>query len=77
MVSNIRRGDNVITAGGLKGKVTKVVDETELEVEIASKVVVKVARSTIADVVGKPEPVSNNKKSGPSNSNKKKNSKAA
>ncbi|WP_246703773.1 preprotein translocase subunit YajC [Rhizobium sp. SEMIA 4085] len=56
-LSAIRRGDQVVTAGGLVGKVTKVVDDKELEVEIADGVRVRVVRSGIADVRVKGEPV--------------------
>ena len=56
-LSAIRRGDQVVTAGGLVGKVTKVVDDKEVEVEIADGVRVRVVRSGIADVRVKGEPV--------------------
>ena len=57
MVAALRRGDQVVTQGGIKGKVTKVKDtENEVEVEIASGVVIKVVQSTIATVVNKTEP---------------------
>ena len=56
MVAALRRGDQVITQGGLYGKVTKVKDDGEIEVEIASGVNVRVVRSTIATVVSKTEP---------------------
>lgn len=55
MVSNLRRGDTVVTSGGLVGKVTKVVDEKELVVELAENVKVRVVRNTIADVRAKGE----------------------
>jgi preprotein translocase subunit YajC len=58
MVKNVRRGDTVVTSGGIIGKVTKVVDEaSDIEVEIADNVRVKVARSMISDVRAKGEPV--------------------
>ena len=60
MVSALRRGDTVVTAGGLIGKVTKV-DEGELQVEIAQGMKVKVVRSTITDVRSKSEPVGGKK----------------
>ncbi len=53
MVESLRRGDRVVTQGGLIGKVTKVKDENELEVEIAQGVTVRVVRSTIAQVLTK------------------------
>ena len=57
MVKNVRRGDTVITTGGLVGKVTKVVDDDQLEVEIAENVRVRQARQMISDVRAKGEPV--------------------
>ena len=57
MVAALRRGDQVITQGGVMGKVTKVKDDSnEIEVEIASGVNVRVVRSPIATVVNKTEP---------------------
>lgn len=56
MVSALRRGDNVITAGGILAKVSKVIDDNEVELEIASGVKVKIIRSTISTVIGKPAP---------------------
>jgi preprotein translocase subunit YajC len=57
MVQALRRGDQVVTQGGLIGKVTKVKDEVnEIEVEIAQGVNVRVVRSTIASVLNKTEP---------------------
>lgn len=57
MVVALRRGDQVITQGGIMGKVVKVKDDVaEVEVEIASGVTVRVIRSTIATVVNKTEP---------------------
>jgi len=51
MVNATRRGDTVVTAGGLVGKVTRVFDESnEIEVEIAEDVRVRVVRSTLANV---------------------------
>ena len=57
LVSNIRRGDTVVTAGGIIGKVTRVVDESEVQVEIADNVRVRVLKSTVSDVRAKGEPV--------------------
>ncbi len=56
MVAALRRGDQVITQGGLIGKVAKVKDEGELEVELAEGIKVRVVRSTIAQVLNKTEP---------------------
>jgi len=58
MVEALRRGDQIITQGGIMGKVVKVKDNSnEIEVEIAAGVNVRVIRSTIATVVTKTEPV--------------------
>ncbi|WP_375263623.1 preprotein translocase subunit YajC [Palleronia sp.] len=56
MVEALRRGDQVVTAGGLVGKVTKVHDNGEAEVELAEGVKVRVVKSTIAQVRNKTEP---------------------
>ncbi len=56
MVEALRRGDQVVTAGGLIGKVTKVKEEGEVEVEIASGVKVRVVQNTISNVLSKTEP---------------------
>ncbi|HZH52549.1 MAG TPA: preprotein translocase subunit YajC [Microvirga sp.] len=58
MIKNVRRGDTVVTSGGIIGKVTKVTeDSADIEVEIAEGVKVKVARAMISDVRSKSEPV--------------------
>jgi preprotein translocase subunit YajC len=54
MIAAIRRGDTVVTSGGILGKVTKV-DDQELQVEIAEGVRVKVVRGTVSEVRGKGE----------------------
>lgn len=58
MLSAVRRGDTVITSGGIIGKVVKA-DDTELDVEIAQGVKVRVLRAMIADVRVKGEPIAN------------------
>lgn len=58
MVAGLRRGDQIVTQGGLIGKVVKVKDDGEVEVEIADGVKVRVVQSTIATVVSKTEPAS-------------------
>ena len=63
MVSALRRGDMVVTSGGIMGKVTKVSDD-EATVEIAEGVRVRVVKSTISDVTSKPEPAGNAPTSG-------------
>jgi preprotein translocase subunit YajC len=57
MVKNVRRGDTVVTTGGLIGKITKVVDDDQIEVEVADGVRVRQMRSMVADVRAKGEPV--------------------
>jgi preprotein translocase subunit YajC len=57
MVKNVRRGDTVITNGGLVGKVTKVVDDDQIEIEIADDVRIRQMRAMISDVRAKGEPV--------------------
>lgn len=61
MLSAIRRGDTVVTTGGIVGKVTKAVDGEDLEVEISPNVKVKLVRGMVADVRSKSEPVNDNK----------------
>lgn len=56
MVAALRRGDQVITQGGMVGKVVKVKEDGELELEIAEGVKVRVIQNTIASVVSKTEP---------------------
>ena len=57
MVQALRRGDQVITQGGVVGKVTKVKEDSqEVEVEVAAGVTVRVIRSTITTVMNKTEP---------------------
>lgn len=56
MLEAVRRGDNVLTSGGILGKITKVDSETEVSLEIAKDVIVKVRREMIAQVVDKTEP---------------------
>lgn len=56
MVANLRRGDQVVTQGGVIGKVAKVKDENEIEVEIAEGVKVRVVKATITQVLNKTEP---------------------
>jgi len=57
LIKNLRRGDTVITSGGLMGKVTKVVDDEQIEVEIADGVRVRQVRSKVSGVRAKGEPV--------------------
>ena len=57
MVKNVRRGDTVVTSGGLIGKVTKVIDDNQIEIEVSDDVRVRQMRSMLADVRAKGEPV--------------------
>mgnify|MGYP001345097558 FL=1 len=56
MVEAIRRGDQVLTQGGIIGKITKVKEGEEVEVEIASNVKVTIIKSTVVNVMNKSEP---------------------
>ncbi len=56
MIAAVRRGDKVVTAGGVFGKVAKVGDDGVLDVEIADGVKIQVIGSTLSDVVSKPVP---------------------
>lgn len=56
MVEGLRRGDRIVTGGGLIGTVTKVIDDSEAQVELAEGVRVRVLRHTIQDIVNKSEP---------------------
>ena len=56
MITALRRGDQVVTQGGLIGKVSKVKDDNEIEVEVSDGVKLRVVQSTIAQVLSKTEP---------------------
>lgn len=56
MIEALRRGDQVVTQGGIVGKVTKVQEDGMVEVEIAEGVKVKVIKGTISQVMNKTEP---------------------
>jgi len=57
MIKNVRRGDTVVTSGGIIAKVSKVVDDTEIEAEIADGVRVRILKGMVQDVRSKGEPV--------------------
>ena len=57
MVKNLRKGDSVVTQGGTVGKVTKLVDDEQIEIEIAQGVRVRQLRSMVSEVRTKGEPV--------------------
>jgi preprotein translocase subunit YajC len=56
MLQALRRGDRVVTGGGILGTVNRVVNDSEVEVDIANNVRVRVLRSTITSVLAKPDP---------------------
>jgi preprotein translocase subunit YajC len=56
MVEALRRGDQVVTQGGIIGKVYKVKEDGEIEVEVSEGVRVRVVKSTVAQVLNKTEP---------------------
>jgi len=56
MVKNVRRGDTVVTSGGLVAKVTKVVDDDKIEIELTDGVRVMQMRQMVQDVRAKGEP---------------------
>lgn len=61
MLDALRRGDRIVTAGGILGTVAKVVSDSEVAVDIADNVRVRVQRSTITQVLAKTEPVAKSK----------------
>jgi len=56
MVQNLRRGDRVVTGGGIIGSVTKVVNDNEIQVEIAEDTKVRVMKNSVQEVISKTEP---------------------
>jgi preprotein translocase subunit YajC len=56
-VKNVRKGDTVVTSGGMVGRITKVIDDDQIEVEIADGVRVRQMRQMVSDVRAKGEPV--------------------
>ncbi|MFL9825925.1 preprotein translocase subunit YajC [Rhodoplanes sp. SY1] len=57
MIKNVRRGDSVVTSGGIVAKVTKVIDDNEIEIELADGVRARQIRAMVAEVRAKGEPV--------------------
>ena len=57
MVEAVKRGDQVVTAGGIIGKVTKAIDDNDVEIEIAPNIRIRLARASITEVRSKGEPV--------------------
>ncbi len=60
LVKNVRRGDTVITSGGIIAKVTKVIDDEQIEIELADGVRARQLRGMISEVRAKGEPVNDN-----------------
>lgn len=56
LISAVKRGDRVVTIGGILGTVTKVIDNNEIQLEIAEGVRVRLLRSSVSDVVNRSEP---------------------
>jgi preprotein translocase subunit YajC len=73
MIDNVRRGDTVVTAGGIVGRVAKVPqkDDPEITIEIANDVQIRVIRSTLSEVRSKSQPVEASTKSDKSDKNDK------
>lgn len=70
-IAGIRKGDRIITSGGIIGVVHKVDSDTEVTVEIADNVNVRVLRATISSIVTKPEPANAGAVSSKKNTTKK------
>lgn len=68
MLDALRRGDQVVTGGGIVGTIKKVGADDEVEVEIAENVRIKVVKATITEVRTKPEPVRNETEAAPTES---------
>lgn len=56
LVKNVRRGDTIVTSGGIVGKIAKVIDDREVMVDLAENVQVRVVKHAISEVRAKPEP---------------------
>ena len=65
LLAGIRRGDRIVTAGGIIGTVNKVLSDTELQVEIAENVRVRLLRGTVTEVLAKTEPAGKDKAAKP------------
>jgi preprotein translocase subunit YajC len=59
MISAVKKGDEVITAGGIRARVTRIVDEREIEAEIAQGVKVRIVKSTLSSVLNPQAPAAN------------------
>ena len=56
MVESLKKGDKIVTSGGITGTISRVVDNDKIEVEIAENVTVKIIKSTVSQVLSKTEP---------------------
>ncbi len=56
MVDSLNRGDDIVTSGGIVGKVVRVLEDDKAEVEISENVTVKIVKSTVSQVLSKTEP---------------------
>ena len=72
LLGSIRRGDKVVTGGGIMGTVAKVIDDDEITIEISDGVKVRVQRSLVSTVISKTESVSGNNLKKAKNSDDKK-----
>ncbi|MCB2113311.1 MAG: preprotein translocase subunit YajC [Parvularculaceae bacterium] len=61
MIANVRKGDVVVTSGGMVGKIAKLLENDEVMVELGPDVVVKVIKSTLTEVRTKPSAPANDK----------------
>ena len=62
MLGALRRGDKIVTGGGIVGTITKIDDEDDLHVEIAANTVVTIRRNTVTECLTKPVPATNDNK---------------
>ena len=72
MLKELRRGDKVVTAGGIIGTVDKIVNDSEISLEIAENVKVRILKATISNLVAKTHPVSESKQSNEKNDSESK-----
>ena len=63
MLAGVKRGDRVVTGGGIVGLVTKVISDNEIQVEIAEGVRVRLVKQTITDILARGESVRGSKDS--------------
>ena len=62
VLNNLRRGDRIVTSGGLIGTISKILNDQEMQVEIAENVKVRIRRAMITEVLSKSEAVANDAK---------------